>query len=85
MTSPSSPVPIGLGMPAGPPPTLALRRQTRQIRVGDVGVGSESPISVQSLNSALENTSVAPTISPLMNSGRIFTSTRTRCPLLWCK
>mgnify|MGYP002683308454 CR=1 FL=1 len=49
MTSPSSPVPIGLGMPAGPPPTLALRRQTRQIRVGDVGVGSESPISVQSM------------------------------------
>jgi (E)-4-hydroxy-3-methylbut-2-enyl-diphosphate synthase len=36
-------------MPAAPPPTLAPRRKTRQIRVGDVGVGSDSPISVQSM------------------------------------
>ena len=35
-------------MPAAPPPVLAPRRKTRQIRVGDVGVGSDSPISVQS-------------------------------------
>ncbi|NNG96621.1 flavodoxin-dependent (E)-4-hydroxy-3-methylbut-2-enyl-diphosphate synthase [Gordonia araii] len=48
MTSPSS-IPIGLGLPTGPPPTLAPRRKTRQIRVGNVGVGSESPISVQSM------------------------------------
>lgn len=40
---------IGLGMPAPPPPTLAPRRKTRQLKVGDVGVGSDSPISVQSM------------------------------------
>ncbi len=40
---------IGLGMPAPPPPTLAPRRKTRQLKVGGVGVGSESPISVQSM------------------------------------
>jgi len=36
-------------MPAGPPPVLAPRRKTRQLQVGSVGVGSESPISVQSM------------------------------------
>ncbi|MCV7228713.1 flavodoxin-dependent (E)-4-hydroxy-3-methylbut-2-enyl-diphosphate synthase [Mycolicibacterium komossense] len=40
---------IGLGMPAPPPPTLSPRRKTRQLKVGDVGVGSDSPISVQSM------------------------------------
>jgi (E)-4-hydroxy-3-methylbut-2-enyl-diphosphate synthase len=40
---------IGLGMPAPPAPTLAPRRKTRQLKVGDVGVGSDSPISVQSM------------------------------------
>ena len=40
---------VNLGMPASPPPVLAPRRQTRQIRVGKVGVGSESPVSVQSM------------------------------------
>ncbi|AUH69282.1 MULTISPECIES: flavodoxin-dependent (E)-4-hydroxy-3-methylbut-2-enyl-diphosphate synthase [Gordonia] len=40
---------IGLGIPAGPPPVLAPRRKTRQIHVGDVGVGSDFPISVQSM------------------------------------
>ncbi|MFW0790260.1 flavodoxin-dependent (E)-4-hydroxy-3-methylbut-2-enyl-diphosphate synthase [Gordonia sp. CPCC 205333] len=44
----SAPV-IGLGMPAGPPPVLAPRRVTRQFKVGSVGVGSDSPISVQSM------------------------------------
>ncbi|GAB19170.1 4-hydroxy-3-methylbut-2-en-1-yl diphosphate synthase [Gordonia effusa NBRC 100432] len=44
----SAPV-IGLGMPAGPPPVLAPRRVTRQLKVGSVGVGSDSPISVQSM------------------------------------
>ena len=29
---------INLGMPAAPPPVLAPRRKTRQIRVGKVGV-----------------------------------------------
>ena len=41
--------PIGLGMPEGPTPTLAPRRKTRQLMVGDVGVGSDHPISVQSM------------------------------------
>lgn len=40
---------VSLGMPAGPPPVLAPRRKTRQLQVGSVGVGSESPISVQSM------------------------------------
>lgn len=40
---------IGLGLPVGPPPTLAPRRITRQLMVGDVGVGSDHPISVQSM------------------------------------
>src|SRR3954449_4920709 len=40
---------VNLGMPAAPPPVLAPRRKTRQIRVGSVGVGSESPVSVQSM------------------------------------
>src|SRR6476619_2661244 len=36
-------------MPSAPPPVLAPRRKTRQIKVGSVGVGSDSPISVQSM------------------------------------
>ncbi|NMN99783.1 flavodoxin-dependent (E)-4-hydroxy-3-methylbut-2-enyl-diphosphate synthase [Gordonia sp. TBRC 11910] len=44
-----SPQAIGLGMPAAPPPVLAPRRVTRQLKVGGVGVGSDSPISVQSM------------------------------------
>ena len=40
---------IGLGIQEGPPPTLAERRKTRQLFVGDVGVGSDHPISVQSM------------------------------------
>ena len=40
---------VSLGMPAAPPPVLAPRRKTRQIKVGSVGVGSDSPISVQSM------------------------------------
>jgi len=44
-------VPVSLGMPSvkEAPPVLAPRRTTRQIRVGSVGVGSESPVSVQSM------------------------------------
>src|SRR5690348_5345447 len=44
---------VGLGMPALPPPVLAPRRKTRQIKVGSVGVGSDSPISVQSMTTTL--------------------------------
>ncbi|HET9875248.1 MAG TPA: flavodoxin-dependent (E)-4-hydroxy-3-methylbut-2-enyl-diphosphate synthase [Mycobacterium sp.] len=40
---------VGLGMPATPVPTLSPRRKTRQLMVGDVGVGSDYPISVQSM------------------------------------
>ncbi|TDW23158.1 flavodoxin-dependent (E)-4-hydroxy-3-methylbut-2-enyl-diphosphate synthase [Kribbella kalugense] len=40
---------INLGMPALPPPTLAPRRKTRQIKVGSVLVGGDAPISVQSM------------------------------------
>ena len=40
---------VGLGMPAPPAPTLAPRRKTRQLMVGDVGVGSDYPIAVQSM------------------------------------
>ena len=40
---------IGLGIPDAPPPTLAPRRRTRQLMVGNVGVGSDHPISVQSM------------------------------------
>ncbi|OZD66515.1 4-hydroxy-3-methylbut-2-en-1-yl diphosphate synthase [Rhodococcus sp. 05-340-1] len=36
-------------MPAPPVPVLAPRRKTRQLQVGSVGVGSDSPISVQSM------------------------------------
>src|SRR5690242_4652952 len=40
-------------MPAPPAPTLAPRRKTRQLQVGRVGVGSEHPISVQSMTTTL--------------------------------
>ena len=40
-------------MPALPPPVLSPRRKTRQIKVGSVGVGSDSPISVQSMTTTL--------------------------------
>ena len=40
---------VDLGMPAAPAPVLAERRKTRQLQVGPVGVGSEHPISVQSM------------------------------------
>jgi len=46
-------VTVSLGMPAGPAPVLAPRRKTRQLQVGRVGVGSEHPISVQSMTTTL--------------------------------
>jgi (E)-4-hydroxy-3-methylbut-2-enyl-diphosphate synthase len=42
-------VSVSLGLPALPPPVLSPRRKTRQIQVGKVGVGSDSPVSVQSM------------------------------------
>src|SRR3978361_727963 len=44
---------IDLGMPALPPPTLATRRKTRQIKVGKVLVGGDAPVSVQSMTTTL--------------------------------
>ncbi|HLS74589.1 MAG TPA: flavodoxin-dependent (E)-4-hydroxy-3-methylbut-2-enyl-diphosphate synthase [Actinomycetaceae bacterium] len=43
--------PISLGIPTvkEAPPVLAPRRQTRKIRVGDVEVGGDAPITVQSM------------------------------------
>ena len=40
---------VNLGLPTPPPTVLAPRRRTRQIKVGKVGVGSDFPISVQSM------------------------------------
>ncbi len=49
----SGPVAIGLGMPTTPAervvPVLAPRRPTRQLNVGGVWVGSDHPVSVQSM------------------------------------
>ncbi|WP_199439079.1 flavodoxin-dependent (E)-4-hydroxy-3-methylbut-2-enyl-diphosphate synthase [Umezawaea beigongshangensis] len=44
---------VMLGMPALPPPVLGERRKTRQLMVGKVGVGSEFPVSVQSMTTTL--------------------------------
>jgi len=44
---------VSLGMPALPPPVLAGRRATRQLAVGTVGVGSDHPVSVQSMTTTL--------------------------------
>ncbi|ADG98735.1 1-hydroxy-2-methyl-2-(E)-butenyl 4-diphosphate synthase [Segniliparus rotundus DSM 44985] len=40
---------VELGMPAPPAQVLAPRRQTRQLKLGPVGVGSDHPVSVQSM------------------------------------
>jgi (E)-4-hydroxy-3-methylbut-2-enyl-diphosphate synthase len=44
---------VSLGMPAAPPPVLAPRRTTRQLQVGTVGVGSDHPVSVQSMTTTV--------------------------------
>src|SRR3954469_22169337 len=44
---------ISLGMPEAPPPVLAPRRRTRQIKVGKVLVGGDAPVSVQSMTTTL--------------------------------
>jgi (E)-4-hydroxy-3-methylbut-2-enyl-diphosphate synthase len=40
---------VNLGMPEPAPPSLAPRRQSRQIHVGSVAVGGGAPVSVQSM------------------------------------
>jgi (E)-4-hydroxy-3-methylbut-2-enyl-diphosphate synthase len=44
---------VSLGMPALPPPVLAPRRKSRQIKVGKVLVGGDAPVSVQSMTTTL--------------------------------
>ncbi|GMA20164.1 flavodoxin-dependent (E)-4-hydroxy-3-methylbut-2-enyl-diphosphate synthase [Arsenicicoccus piscis] len=44
---------VSLGMPGTPAPVLAPRRKTHQIHVGKVGVGSDYPVSVQSMTTTL--------------------------------
>ncbi|MFE2184432.1 flavodoxin-dependent (E)-4-hydroxy-3-methylbut-2-enyl-diphosphate synthase [Streptomyces sp. NPDC059455] len=44
---------VDLGLPAAPPPVLGKRRVTRQLRVGAVGVGSDFPVSVQSMTTTV--------------------------------
>ena len=44
---------VSLGMPAAPPPVLAVRRKSRQIKVGTVAVGGDAPVSVQSMCTTL--------------------------------
>ena len=44
---------ISLGMPAAPPPVLAPRRVTRQLKVGSVLVGGDAPVSVQSMTTTV--------------------------------
>ena len=40
---------VDLGMPQAPEPVLHPRRKTRQLMVGNVGVGSDFPVSVKSM------------------------------------
>ncbi len=44
---------VDLGIPSAPPAPLHPRRKTKQLRVGSVGVGSDSPVSVQSMCTTL--------------------------------
>jgi (E)-4-hydroxy-3-methylbut-2-enyl-diphosphate synthase len=44
---------VALGMPASSPVTLADRRRTRQLQVGSIGVGSDHPVSVQSMTTTV--------------------------------
>jgi (E)-4-hydroxy-3-methylbut-2-enyl-diphosphate synthase len=44
---------VNLGMPVAPPPVLAPRRRSRQIKVGKVLVGGDAPVSVQSMTTTL--------------------------------
>jgi (E)-4-hydroxy-3-methylbut-2-enyl-diphosphate synthase len=40
---------VSLGLPTAPPKRLAPRRASRQVRVGNVLVGGDAPVSVQSM------------------------------------
>src|SRR3978361_944594 len=62
---------IDLGMPQAPPPVLAPRRRTRQIKVGKVLVGGDAPVSVQSTTTTLTSdvTTTLQQIAELTASG----------------
>ena len=36
---------VDLGIPSAPPPVLAPRRKSRQLKVGSVLVGGDAPVS----------------------------------------
>jgi (E)-4-hydroxy-3-methylbut-2-enyl-diphosphate synthase len=40
---------VSLGLPSAPPQRLGSRRKSRQVRVGNVLVGGDAPVSVQSM------------------------------------
>jgi (E)-4-hydroxy-3-methylbut-2-enyl-diphosphate synthase len=40
---------VSLGMPPLPPPVVSARRKSRKIKVGNVDVGGDAPVSVQSM------------------------------------
>jgi 4-hydroxy-3-methylbut-2-en-1-yl diphosphate synthase IspG/GcpE len=44
---------VDLGIPSAPLKTLAPRRKTKQLMVGKIGVGSDHPVSVQSMCTTL--------------------------------
>jgi (E)-4-hydroxy-3-methylbut-2-enyl-diphosphate synthase len=44
---------VDLGIPSAPPAPLHPRRKTKQMMVGGIGVGSDSPVSVQSMCTTL--------------------------------
>ena len=41
---------VDLCIPSAPPAPLHPRRKTKQLKVGSIGVGSDSPVSVQSMH-----------------------------------
>lgn len=44
---------VALGMPGSPPQPVAPRRRSRQLKVGNVLVGGDAPVSVQSMTTTL--------------------------------
>ena len=68
-------IPVGLGMLAAPPPVLAPRRKTRQLDVGGVGVGSDSPVSVQSMCTT-KTADINATLQQIARSGSPMPSAR---------
>ena len=60
---------VSLGMPSSPPPVLAPRRKSRQIKVGSVLVGGDAPVSVQSMTTTLTADVFVPLIPALIGCG----------------